>query len=83
MNQGFFFSQGSPEQQKQALMQKMTGQQPQNIGQGFASIADGLRLRQLNNSMPQNQFPTAPGGASPSLGQGLMNFFGKRSGGLF
>lgn len=85
----FFYTDQQDQQReatKQAFIRQITGQgqgAPQNYGQGMAqginSIAGGLALRNHN----RGPFPEAPGGAKPGLAQGLMNFFGKGSGGLY
>lgn len=86
--QNFIFNgpQNSRDQRKQAIIAQISGQgapAPTSMGQGalqgLNSIAGGFALRNHN----RGPFPDAPGGAKPSMLQGLMNFFGRGGGGLF
>jgi hypothetical protein len=57
--------------------------QPPSEGQGFQQgmqrLGDGLRYRMS----PESQFPTAPGGASPSWADMFSQLFARRGGGLY
>jgi hypothetical protein len=73
----------TPEQRRQAMQQQIAQQimgQPANTPEGgISQLAAGLaqwRGRQ------QQQYPDAPGGASPSMMTNLRNLFGN-NGGLY
>ncbi|WP_037460663.1 hypothetical protein [Sinorhizobium fredii] len=54
---------------------------PQSIGGGMGMFGSGLAAALAKRSAA---FPTAPGGAQPSMMTGLANFFtGGRNGGLY
>lgn len=85
-NPMFISQQDGKDQRKQAIIAKIMGQgapAPQDAAtgamQGLNSMFGGFQLRNQN----RGAFPDAPGGAKPNFAQGLMNFFGGGSGGLF
>lgn len=66
------------------LAQQIMGQPAQNVPQGASQLAAGLGMGLANWQKKGEAFPTAPGGADPSLMTGLANFFsGRKNGGLF
>ena len=82
--QGFLIPSGSQDMDKkrQEIARMIMGQGPaQNVGQGFGQLATGISLGMGKRKSP---FPTAPGGAQPSIMTGLRNFFtGGHNGGLY
>jgi hypothetical protein len=74
----------SREQMAQQLAQSMIGQPAQNTAQGVGQLVAGIGLGLSNYKKKGQQFPTAPGGAAPSFGTSLANFFtGRQNGGLY
>ncbi|MDX0250299.1 hypothetical protein [Sinorhizobium meliloti] len=69
------------EQLAQRLQAQIMGQAiPQSIGGGMGMLGAGLAAGFAKRNAA---FPTAPGGAQPSMMTGLANFFtGGRNGGL-
>lgn len=79
---------GAQDRRKQAIIAQIMGQGAPNpatpaVGavNGLNSIANGFRLRQMNNAAPPAGQPGAPlditaGGNQPGLWQGLMGLFG-------
>lgn len=66
---------------KMAILQAMQRGMPQNVGQGMNAVAQALMQR---GAAQNAAFPKAPGGAAPSFGTKLTNFFtGGRNGGLY
>ncbi|MCM5689499.1 hypothetical protein [Sinorhizobium meliloti] len=70
------------EQLAQRLQAQIMGQAiPQTIGGGMGMLGAGLAAGFAKRDAA---FPTAPGGAQPSMMTGLANFFtGGRNGGLY
>ncbi|ASP50959.1 MULTISPECIES: hypothetical protein [Sinorhizobium] len=70
------------EQLAQRLQAQIMGQAiPQSIGGGMGMLGTGLAAGFAKRNAA---FPTAPGGAQPSMMTGLANFFtGGRNGGLY
>ncbi|QGJ73817.1 hypothetical protein [Sinorhizobium meliloti] len=70
------------EQLAQRLQAQIMGQPlPQSLGGGMGMLGAGLAAGFAKRNAA---FPTAPGGAQPSLMTGLANFFtGGRNGGLY
>ncbi|EUB95878.1 hypothetical protein PMI07_002366 [Rhizobium sp. CF080] len=66
------------------LAQQIMGQPAQNVPQGASQLAAGIGMGLANWQKKDASFPTAPGGADPSLMTGLANFLsGRKNGGLF
>jgi hypothetical protein len=66
------------------MAQSILGQPAQNMTQGISQLAAGIGLGLSNYQKTGQQFPKAPGGASPSFGTSLANFFtGRHNGGLY
>lgn len=76
----------TPEQaalrKRQAVAQALMPQSmPQNVGQGINALGQAIALRAQRQN---EQFPTAPGGAKPSLMTTMANLFsGGNNGGLY
>ncbi|MQW35027.1 hypothetical protein [Sinorhizobium meliloti] len=70
------------EQLAQRLQAQIMGQPlPQSLGGGMGMLGAGLAAGFAKRNAA---FPTAPGGAQPSMMTGLANFFtGGRNGGLY
>lgn len=72
------------QQLAQQFQQKIMGQTPTTAAGGMAQLAAGLGSAIGNYSQQGQQFPTAPGGATPSFGTTLGNFFtGRNNRGLY
>ncbi|OQP87576.1 hypothetical protein BTR14_03125 [Rhizobium rhizosphaerae] len=76
------------QQLEQMLTQRLMGQQqqpaPTTALGGVAQLAAGIGKGLYNYQQQGKQFPDAPGGASPSFGTSLANFFtGRNNGGLY
>ncbi|WP_234837709.1 hypothetical protein [Sinorhizobium meliloti] len=72
----------SRDQLAEKLRAQILGQpMPQTIGGGMGMLGAGIASGITNRNAA---FPTAPGGAKPSMMTGLANFFtGGRNGGLY
>lgn len=70
------------EQLAERLRAQLLGQPlPQTVGGGMGMLGAGLAAGFAKRNAA---FPTAPGGAKPSIATGLANFMtGNRNGGLF
>ncbi len=78
MDSFIFSANETPEQaamRKRQMVASALTQQPQNVGQGLSAIGQALMSR-------SSQFPSAPGGATPSLATRFGNIFGM-GGGLY
>ncbi|MDW9814926.1 hypothetical protein GOB25_07565 [Sinorhizobium meliloti] len=78
---GYQGTKPSREELAKRLQAQIMGQQlPQSIGGGMGMLGAGLAAGLAKRNAA---FPTAPGGAQPSMMTGLANFFtGNRNGGL-
>jgi hypothetical protein len=77
-------SQPTRQDAAQNLAQRILGQPAQNVTQGVGQLAAGIGLGLANYQKQGQSFPTAPGGAAPSFGTQIANFFtGRANGGLF
>lgn len=84
MNQGQTDPTVRRQQMAAQLAQQIMGQPAQNVPQGASQLAAGLGVGLANWQKKADAFPTAPGGADPSMLTGLANFFsGRKNGGLF
>ncbi|WP_085032304.1 hypothetical protein [Ensifer aridi] len=79
---GFRGSMPTREELAKRLQAEIMGQPlPQTVGGGMGMLGAGLAAGFAKRNAA---FPTAPGGAQPSLMTGLANFFtGGRNGGLY
>ena len=69
---------------KQRLLGQAPAQMPTTALGGVAQLAAGIGMGLHNFQQQGKQFPDAPGGASPSFGTSLANFFtGRNNGGLY
>ncbi|MEX2741082.1 hypothetical protein AB3480_06495 [Rhizobium mongolense] len=66
------------------LAQSIMGQPADTTGEGALQLATGIGMGLSKFNRKDGAYPEAPGGASPSFGTMLGNFFtGRNNGGLY